>query len=394
VTAQRTASALLLAIAFLAFISIGFPDAVLGVAWPSMRETFDRPRADLGFILFGAGAGYFSSGALSGKAIERLGVGHLLTFSTALVAVGLIGYAIAPSFWFIVVVAAMIGFGSGAVDAGLNFYASEHFSVTVMNLLHAFFGVGAMVGPFIMAGVLASGASWRSGYVIVGSVIAAMAVTFVFTSGAWSANGHQGDHGAPRAAPMREILRKPLVWLQILLFFIMTGIEAGAGAWAYTILYERFNMDAGVAGIWAGAYWGALALGRLVLPTLSRGMKPARLVQMGTYGLLAGGLLMTRDAEGVYLAGLLLFGFSMAPMFPTLMSLTPVRLGSNVSIHAIGFQVSAAVLGVAAVPTLAGVLSERYGLVAIPWTLAIGAVILIGVETSFRTLADRTRTVA
>jgi fucose permease len=388
--AVRSSSTLLLALAFLAFISIGFPDAVLGVAWPSIRDTFDRDRADLGFILFAVGAGYFSSGVLAGKAIERLGVGHLLTLSTTLVALGLLGYAIAPSFWFLMLVAAMIGFGSGAVDAGLNFFASEHFSVRVMNWLHAFFGIGAMVGPFIMAGVLASGASWRVGYAIVGGVISLMAIAFAFTSGLWSNGGHHEDAPATRVAPIRFVVRQPLVWLQIAIFFVMTGIEAGAGAWAYTILSERFSLAPGQAGLWAGFYWGALALGRLVLPSISRGLKPARLVQMGTFGLLAGALMMTRDDQTLYQAGLLLFGLSMAPMFPTLMSLTPMRLGANVSIHAIGFQVSAAVLGGATIPTLAGILAGRTDLAAIPWTLAAGATILIGLETLLRARADRT----
>jgi fucose permease len=380
---------LLLILGFAAFISIGFPDAVLGVAWPSIRDTFDRPRADLGFILFGAGAGYFSSGVLSGKAIERLGVGRLLALSTVLAAVGLVGYAIAPSFWFLIVVAALIGFGSGAVDAGLNFFASEHFSVTVMNLLHGFFGIGAMIGPFIMAGVLATGRSWRLGYVIVGGIIALMAVAFLLTASRWSDGPTHDEDGSPRMAPIGFVVRQPLVWLQIALFFVMTGIEAGAGAWAYTILLERFDVSPGQAGLWAGFYWGALALGRLVLPSISRGLKPARLVQLGSFGLLAGALLMTRDDLRIYQGGLLLFGLSMAPMFPTLMSLTPMRLGTKVSVHAIGFQVSAAVLGQAAIPTLAGVLAGRTTLVAIPWTLAIGAAVLIGLETLLRSLADR-----
>jgi MFS family permease len=129
------------------------------VAWPSIQDTFGRARADLGFILFASGFGYFTSGAFAGKAIELLGVGRLLATSTAAVSIGLIGYAASPGFWFLMVVAALIGFGSGAVDAGLNFYAAEHFSVTVMNWLHAFFGIGAMIGPFIMAGVLAADAS-------------------------------------------------------------------------------------------------------------------------------------------------------------------------------------------------------------------------------------------
>src|SRR5690606_2533091 len=109
-----------------------------------------------------------------------------------------------PSFWFLLPVAALIGFGSGAVDAGLNFFASEHFSVRVMNWLHAFFGVGAMVGPFIMAGILASGSSWRVGYLIVGGIIMLMAMAFAFTTGLWTDDSaHEDDDQATRIAPMR-----------------------------------------------------------------------------------------------------------------------------------------------------------------------------------------------
>jgi fucose permease len=378
-----------LIVVFLAFISIGLPDAVLGVAWPSMRETFDRPRADLGYILFAAGFGYFSSGILAGKAIELLGVGRLLAVSTGAVATGLLGYAVSPGFWLLLFVAALIGFGSGAVDAGLNFYASEHFSVTVMNLLHAFFGVGAMVGPFIMAGVLAADGSWRIGYLIVAGATGLMAVAFAFTANRWTDDSHHDDEPRPAMAPVRFVVRQPLVWLQIALFFVMTGIEAGAGTWAYTSLFERFGLPEGQAGLWAGFYWGSIALGRMVLPPLSRDMMPARLIQLGTYGLLVGALMMTRDQVWVYQAGLLIFGLAMAPMFPTLMSLTPARLGPGVSLHAIGFQVSAAVLGGATIPSLAGVLADRTDLTAISWTLVTGAAMVIGIETLLRTKADQ-----
>ncbi len=376
-------SALML-VAFLAFISIGLPDAVLGVAWPSIRETFDRPRADLGFILFASGAGYFSSGALAGKAIEWLGVGRLLAVSTAAVSLGLFGYAVAPAFAVLMVVAALIGFGSGAVDAGLNFYASEHFSVTVMNWLHAFFGIGAMVGPFIMAGVLAADGSWRIGYVIVGAASFLMAVTFVITERRWTDGAHHTDAARPASAAVSHVLRQPLVWLQLVLFFFMTGIEAGAGAWSYTMLFEKFELAAGQAGLWAGFYWGMIALGRLILSPLSRSLAPARLIQFGTFGLLLGALLMTRDQVWLFQAGLLVFGFAMAPLFPTLMSLTPARLGSSLSLHAIGFQVSAAVLGGAAIPTFAGILAGRTALDAIPWTLAAGAAVVIVLESILR----------
>jgi fucose permease len=386
---SRSGFSFLLLVAFLAFISIGFPDAVLGVAWPTMRGTFDRDRADLGFILFASGAGYFTSGVFAGKAIELLGVGRLLAASTAAVSIGLFGYAVSPGFWFLLTVAALIGFGSGAVDAGLNFYAAEHFSVTVMNWLHAFFGIGAMLGPFIMAGVLAADGSWRIGYLIVAGATFAMTMTFMLTASRWNDGAHHHADARPQTATVNHVLRQPLVWLQIVIFFIMAGIEACAGAWTATIMLETFAASDAQAGLWAGLFWGAMAVGRLVLAPLSGDLRPARLIQLGTIGLLIGALLMTGDQRWLFQGGLLIFGLSMAPLFPTLMSLTPARLGSHVSVHAIGFQVSAATLGVAAIPTLAGVLAGRTSLAAIPWTIAAGAAILITLETLLRSRADR-----
>jgi fucose permease len=384
-TARRT-STLLMLIAFLAFISIGFPDAVLGVAWPSIRETFDRPLTNIGFILFSSGFGYFLSGIFAGKAIETLGVGRLLTVSTALVAAGLFGYAATPSFWLLLIAAVFIGLGSGAVDAGLNFYAAEHFTVTVMNWLHAFFGIGAMVGPFILAGVFAAGGSWRIGYLIVASGILAMAIVFVVTTGKWTdgADGHTARIVGIRV-PVKTVLQMPLVWLHILLFFVMCGIEASAGAWTATILVEKFEMGKGLAGIWTGLFWGSMALGRLVLAPLGRNLNPARIVQIGSFGLLAGALLMTWPEQRMFQTGLLIFGLAMAPLFPTLMSLTPVRLGTQVSLHTIGFQVSAATVGVAGVPTFAGILADRTTLTAIPWVMTVGAVFVIVLESMLRT---------
>ncbi len=386
----RSSSKLLLLIAFLAFVSIGLPDAVLGVAWPSIRETFNRPLPDIGFILFSSGAGYFLSSALAGKAIEALGVGRLLSISTLLVGLGLFSYTITPSFWLLPCAAVLIGLGSGAVDAGLNFYASEHFSVTVMNWLHAFFGIGAMVGPFIMAGVFAAGGVWRFGYVLVASAILLMALVFIVTTNRWSDGAKHSTDVRAAKVPVSEVLRLPIVWLQIVIFFVMCGIEATAGTWTYTIMFEKFDVSKGAAGLWTGLFWGSMAVGRLVLAPLSRDLHPARLVQLGTFGLLLGGLLMTLDQRTIFQAGLLIFGLSMAPLFPTLMSLTPVRLGSNISLHSISFQVSAATLGVATIPTLAGIVASRTALSAIPWVMALGAAIVILLETTLRARADHT----
>lgn len=386
---QKASVSFLMLVTFLAFISIGFPDAILGVAWPSMRDTFDRRLSDVGFILFASGSGYFLSGILAGRAIEWLGVGRLLAVSTALVAAGLFGYASTPIFWLLLAAGVLIGLGSGAVDTGLNFYAAEHFSVTVMNWLHAFFGIGAMLGPLIMAAVFAADGGWRIGYFIVASAIAAMAIVFMLTTDRWNDGARQTDAEPEPGVPVRQVLRMPLVWVQVALFHVMCGIEASAGLWTATMMIGRFDASDREAGIWAGLFWGAMALGRLVLAPLSGDLNPARLIQLGSFGVLAGAVLMIPDQKSIFQAGVLLLGLSMAPLFPTLMSLTPVRFGSRVALHAIGFQVSAATLGIVTIPTVAGLVAERTSLAAIPWIMAVGAAMVIALETLLRNRTGR-----
>ncbi len=382
-TKGQTSRALML-ITFLAFVSIGFPDAVLGVAWPLMRVTFERNLSNLGFILVFSGTGYFLSSALAGRAIDRLGVGRLLAISTSLVAIGLFGYAVSPEFWLLPFAGLVIGLGSGAIDAGLNFYASEHFSVTVMNWLHAFFGIGAMVGPFVMASVFALGGGWRIGYLIVATAIALMAVVFILTTERWNDGAHHDSEDATPRVAVGQVMRMPAVWTQIGMFFFMTGIEASAGNWTATIMAGKFDASESRAGLWAGIFWGAMALGRIVMVPLSRDMNPARLVQLCTWGLLAGSLLMTQNAVLLYQAGLVIFGLSMAPLFPTLMSLTPLRFGSGVALHTIGFQVSASTVGIISITTVAGIIAQSTTLTAIPLIMVICSLIVIALDIIVR----------
>ena len=372
----------MMAIVFCAFISIGFPDAVLGVAWPQMRLDFDRNLRDLGIILVFGSVGYFSSAATSGSILTRIGVGRTLAISTLLVAAGLFGYAISPSFWLLPVISICVGFGSGAVDAGLNFYAAEHYTNKVMSWLHASFGFGAMLGPFIMAGTLNAGASWRWGYAIVASVTLALGVIFVVQRHSWDESGH-ADNEQSRI-PARRVLRMPLVWLQIALFFFMCGIEASVGVWTATLLHERFDESASAAGVWAGLYWGAVGLGRVVIPVVFRRVPTARVVQGGAIAMLVAAMLMMPSISWLSKAGVILFGFGNAPMFPNLMTLTPHRYGREVAIHTIGFQVSAATAGVAIIPSIAGVVADSTSLTAIPIIIAALAAVVVLLESSLR----------
>jgi fucose permease len=311
------------------------------------------------------------------------------------VTAGLVGYSIAPVFPVFLALAVLIGLGSGAIDSALNFFAAERFSEAVMNRLHAFFGVGALIGPLIMGAILEMDASWRWGYVVVGAILFLMMLAFVTTRDYWDEGSHPHPSGDAKviATPIRDVLRQPLVWINIGLFFLCTGIEFTAGQWAFTVFTERFDQSDGTASLWAGLYWGALALGRLTLGMISARIGTERMVQISILGNVVGGTLYALGSYEVAVAGLLLMGFWMAPLFPLLMTLTPRRVGTATSVHAIGFQVSAAVLGGAVLPGIGGYLATITDQSAIAWVAVGGGIVFFLLQTyamQFDRAADAT----
>lgn len=376
---RRTVSnqTLITALAFIAFVSLGFPDAVLGVAWPSVQETFGLPPTGLGTILLAAAVGYIASGLIAGRVIGMFGVGWLLVGSTALVTAGLYGYAISPVYPVFLFFAVMIGLGSGAIDAALNFFATEHFSEATMNRLHGFFGIGALVGPIIMGAMLDRGVMWRWGYVVVATILFVMLLIFVASRRMWDEGTHV-DQAESRvaSAPVRTVLSSPVVWMHIVLFFCIAGVEVTSGQWAFTVMRERFGQSEAVASLWAGCFWGALALGRLTLGTYSERFGAARMIQWSIFGAIFGALLYAIGSYWIAGTGLLLVGLSMSTLYPLAMMLTPRRVGKAASPHTVGFQVGSATLGGALTPWIAGFLVARTdNLAVVGWVILSVAVL-------------------
>lgn len=363
-------SLILLAIAYLSFISLGLPDAAHGIVWPSMRTTFSLSNSSLGLILAGTGMGYFMSSMLAGKMMDKYGVGFLLAMSSALVSVGLIGFSLSPSWFSIIAFTLFVGVGSGAIDAGLNTYAAENFSTRQMNWMHGSFGIGAMLGPLIVTSILVVGGGWRAGYAVLGIILMCMAVLFVFTRNLWfssSKSSKEGSQENTEPVAMTLVLRNPIVLFQIALFFFYTGLEVTIGQWAFTVLTEARNVDVGVAGSWTSLYWGSLALGRFVFGAIIHRFGTDRLLRYSMFSAGVGVVLFSIPGvtSGWGLVGLLVLGFSLAPIFPCLVSRTPQRFGKTFAPHVIGFQLSAAMLGVMTLPFLAGFIGQWLGLNAI-----------------------------
>jgi fucose permease len=389
---------LLLIIAYFGFICLGLPDAALGVAWPSLRADYLLPQSGLGLILIAIGIGYFSASFSMGYLVQRLGIGWLLTLSTLFLTISLTGYALSGSWLFFLGCAVIAGMGGGAIDGGLNAYAAEHFSGRQMNWLHACYGLGATMGPVIMTAALQQTGTWRWGYAIVATCMLLMTAAFVLTRRQWVASSQPLAVEIPVAVPqssapipptplpsppqppatMKTTLRHPLVRLQIGLFFLYTGLEVTAGQWSFTLLTEGRAVDVAQAGIWVSAYWAFLTIGRIAFGFLVNWLPMTQLVRLSMVGTVLGAFLLAINGGTVLsLAGLVLLGFALAPIFPCLMKQTPERVSKRLATYAVGFQVSAAMLGAIVVPGLTGLLVQWYTLELIGTALIVVALLLL-----------------
>jgi fucose permease len=380
---KRGAHALLIGIAYTGFIALGLSGGLMGVAWPSVRESFGISLDAIGLLLITSNIGYLLSSFVSGPLISRIGVGHFLMLSGVMAGVGLIGYSLSPAWWIMVLLGLVTGMGGGAVDAGTNTYFATNHSAVLMNWLHACFGLGATLGPVIMTAVLTRGHSWRWGYAIAAALQIVLALCFGFTRTRWRLGEPKSSPPSPDSPADKvstgDTLRMPTMWFGIALFFMFTGIEATAGQWPYSLFTEARSVAPTVAGLWVSIYWGSLTLGRVVFGIVADHLEVTSLLRTCMLGVVLGAAgIWWNPIDGVSFLGLALMGFCLAPLFPMVTLRTPQRVGTAHAANAIGFQVAAAGLGFATLPGLAGVWAESLGLEIVgPFLLALSIVMFV-----------------
>lgn len=390
-TATQRSALFLTLLIFVAFISLGLPDGLLGVAVPSIRHTFDLQLNRIGLVFMTSTIGYFVSSMSSGRLLAWLGVGRLLALSSLLTASALFGYAISPVWGLIVALGFVSGLGAGAIDAGLNTYVAAYHSERMMQWLHASFGVGTTLGPLIMTAVLDSNRSWRLGYVIVGVAQLVLALAFIRTADRWRSMSPSSEASGPRNAPsLLETARLRAVWVSVAIFICYCALEYSVGQWSYTLFTESRGIAAETAGLWVSTYWGMFTAGRILAGMTSGRLRPGRLVQMGVIGAVLGTALLWWNPwaqAGVVAVGLL--GFSFAPIFPALISTTAQRVGQRHAANTIGFEVGAASVGISTVPALLGVMADRWGLPVINAGMMVLAIMLLGLYLVIRLMLAR-----
>jgi fucose permease len=374
----------LMGLAYLGFIGLGVRSGLLGVAWPFVRADFDLSLDALGALLAPGSIGYLVGSFVSGRALARWPLGVLLAGAFAGVSVYLIGTGAAPVWWLLLAVGVPGGLGAGLVDAGLNTYVTNRQGPRQMNWLHASWGVGATVSPFIMTAAISSGIGWRWTYVVAGVIMLALSAGYLVTRHAWPTRAelvHPDSDGNPSDAKRRgtaiwHTLRLPITWVSMLLFIAYTGVELGMGQWAFPLLVSSRGIGTVQAGAAVSVYWAGLTAGRFLFGGIVAAIGVQRLLEMCLVGsLLLLGLLWAPVPAPVAFATLGLLGIVLAPVFPALVSLTPDRFGSAHTANAVGFQVAASVVGGAGLPALMGVLAQGFGLETVVPTLLAAAVL-------------------
>jgi len=359
-----------------------------------MRGDFELPLEALGLLVSIQTAGYLASSFLSGRLLKVMPIGTMLTVSTLAAALSLLGFALTHWWSLLLGLGFLAGLAGGAIDAGLNAYGASRFSARVLNWLHASFGVGTTLGPLIVTAVLSTGSVWRWSYVIVGSCQLLLALTFFTTRQRWRQVTEIASTaaGPVASARTRDSLRRPVVLLGMLVFFVYAAVEVVAAQWSYSLLTLHRGVPVTTAGLLVGLYWGSLMLGRVLFGVVADRVPLVKTLRVCIAAALGGALLFWLEPTPLFsYLGLMLIGFSIAPVFASLISLTPGRVGKAHADNAIGFQIAAAGLGGASLTALVGVVATAVGLHVIGVAIvALTAMLLVLYEVLVRVVGAGT----
>ncbi|WP_028545857.1 MFS transporter [Paenibacillus taiwanensis] len=358
---------LFLVIIYLAFISLGLPDSLLGAAWPVMRMDYGAPIETAGMLYMIIAGGTIVSSLASGMVLKRFGTGQVTFVSCVLTAGALFGFSIAPSLIWLFLCAIPLGLGAGAVDAGLNNYVATHYKAHHMSWLHCFWGVGATIGPIIMSYYISSEQSWRNGYTTIFIVQLALVVLLFCTLPLWkrvspeSRNEKSNDGGdaAPEGANEHKARTNPLkikgVKLTLASFLLYCGVESTVGLWGGSFLVNTKQLSAATAAQWVSLYYAGITVGRLITGFVTFKVSNRLLIRSGQMIALVGTVLLVLPLPTPFsLVGFIMIGLGCAPIYPCLLHETPTRFGKEQSTGIMGYQMAVAYTGSTFLPPLLG----------------------------------------
>ncbi|WML39643.1 MFS transporter [Neobacillus sp. OS1-2] len=386
-------TAILLVIIYLAFISLGLPDSLLGAAWPVMQSDLGAPLETAGFLFMTIAGGTIISSLFSGKLLKRFGTGNVTFVSVLMTAGALLGFYFAPSVVWFVICAIPLGLGAGAVDTGLNDYVAINYKAHHMSWLHCFWGVGATLGPIIMAQFIMGENAWRSGYFVISGLQFALVILLLFTLPLWNrvTKSHITVKGV--AKETNEVIHveeekdlKPLqikgVKLALTSFLFYCGVEATLGLWGSSFLVNVKGVSAATAAGWVSLYYAGITVGRFLTGFITFKMTNRTLIRGGQVMALFGAIILILPLPAIFsLIGFIIVGVGLAPIFPCMLHETPTRFGKKHSQTIMGYQMAVAYTGTTFLPPLLGFIASHSTIGIFPmYLLTFVAVMLLSSE--------------
>lgn len=391
-------TSLLLAVIYVAFISLGLPDAMLGAAWPSMSQDLGAPLSWAGGISMVISAGTIVSALLSDRMTLRFGTGKVTAVSVGLTAAALAGFSIAPNYWVLMAFAIPYGLGAGGVDAALNNYVAIHYESKHMSWLHAMWGLGMLTGPYVMGYALGRGQGWGWGYRYIAIIQIALTALLIASLPLWkqrkAVDAEQSGNGQDSRAVSAD--RKPIGILGVLrirgakeilmMFFCYCAAEQTAMLWASSYMVLGSGIDKTTAAMWASFFGIGITAGRLLSGFLTMRFGDPTMIRIGQTVMFIGlvMLFIPLPAHIATIMGLMLVGLGCAPIYPCVIHSTPAYFGEDKSQAIVGMQMAFAYTGSMLMPPLFGLLAQNISITLFPWFLLACLVIMVVMHESLR----------
>jgi hypothetical protein len=371
---------LLLAVIYLVFISLGLPDSLLGSGWPKMQVVFGVPSSYAGYISMTICFMTIISALLSPRMINRFHTKWIVISSIVLTILGLAGFSISHSYEMLFIFAIPYGLGAGAIDASINHYVASNYSGSVMNFLHCFYGVGAMISPYIMSLALKY-AKWNEGYLWTAFVQTAILAIVIISLPLWKGNESEAEEDRQESAGIRESIKVPGVLLTLIAFFAYCSGEATCFLWtpSYFAGTKSGLSDERIAAFGA-LIFGGLMLGRLISGFISNIFGDKKLIRLGIILEFIGIFMLFIPTQNYLVAaiGFVIIGTGMGPVYPAIQHMAPTNFGKRYSAAVIGLQMAFAYTGSTFMPMVFGVLQQHIGIGIMPVYLIFFAILNIG----------------
>lgn len=383
---------LLLVLIYIAFISLGLPDSLLGSGWPVIHNDLNVPVSFMGIISMIISGGTIVSSLMSDRLTRKFGTRIVTVVSVFLTAVALLGFSLSSQFWMLLVFAVPYGLGAGAIDAALNNYVALHYTSRHMSWLHCFWGVGTIVSPFVMSYSLTV-STWNMGYRIVGFIQLGIGLLLLATLPVWKANIQTGDVASESIGLAGALKIKGVPYL-LTGFFAYCAVESTAMYWASTYMVEVRNISTERAARFASLFYIGLTIGRFLGGFIMNKLGDRKMIILGTCILSCGiiSLLIPTESSVVPLAGFIIIGFGCAPIYPCIIHSTPYNFGPENSGAIIGIQMASAYVGTTFIPPLFGVLGNLIGFKVFPVYLLVFVILMISMtELTFKITAKSRR---